>query len=156
MIEKIGVIMDLPNCNTLEIIEERKKFLVKKNQKYTNKNGYILAEIGALDRIINLIKIVQKNSDLGIRIAEENLLENNGHEESNDNEDEILYSYEREINKNSKLDITFLQNNGNKYIIVGLKKYKKSFLKWNYQGKVKFTPDILEEILNKGYEIGII
>jgi hypothetical protein len=151
--------MELPNEVTLEIIEERKKYLLEKSNKQNNKNnGYILREIKALDKVINLIKLIKNifPDDLVNKIIEEKIIENDGVEKIDDNKGyKVLYSYEQNITESSKLDISFIEYEYNlkTYILIALKKY--NLLKWVYQGKIKFTPSILEEILKKSYEIGI-
>jgi hypothetical protein len=51
------------------------------------------------------------------------------------------------------LDISFTQYNGNKHIVLALKKYKRDLLKWAYQGKIITTMEILESIFEKAQEI---
>jgi hypothetical protein len=153
-------IMDLPNEKTLEIIEERKKYLLEKVEKSNNKNSFILREIKALDKVINLIKLIQSNfsDDLIKKTVEEKLIENNNDEETEEYKGyKILYSYEQEISKNNKLEISFLkyEYDSKGYIHIALKKYRNNLLKWIYQGKIKLTPSILEDILNKSHEIGM-
>ena len=63
--------MDLPNINTLKIIEERKNYLVQKSQKRDSVNTYELREIKALERVINLIVLVQNLSKSPIEIDSE-------------------------------------------------------------------------------------
>ena len=150
--------MDLPNEDTLKIIEERKEYLIQKSEKTPSKNSYELREIKALDKIINLINVFQNNipSELKREIAEKNFNEKTNEDELDDNKNyDILHLYEQEITKNSILDIKFIEmkNNSKKYIILALKVYKEKFLKWVYQGKIKLTPIILEQILNKSKEI---
>lgn len=148
--------MDLPNENTIKIMEERKKYLIEKTEKQQNRNGFILGEIKALDRVINLINLVNDNfsEDTIKKIIEENLPENKITEQSDDDTGyKILYSYERDITENNKLEISFVENNLKRYIVLVFKKYRKNLFKWVYQGKVKLTASILEEILKKSHEI---
>ena len=150
--------MDLPNEDTLKIIEERKKYLIQKSEKTSSKNSYELREIKALDKIINLIKIFQNNLfyDFKKEIAENISNEKVNEEELNDDKNyKILHIYEQKMTKNSKLDVKFIEmkSNSKKYIILALKVYKEKLLKWVYQGKIELTPIILEEILNKSNEI---
>ena len=150
--------MDLPNEDTLKIIEERKDYLVKKSEKTPSKNSYELREIKALDKIINLINVFQNNipSELKKEIAEKNFNEKANEDETDDSKNyDVLHLYEQEITKNSVLDIKFIEmkNNSKKYIILALKVYKEKSLKWVYQGKIRLTPIILEQILNKSKEI---
>ena len=150
--------MDLPNEDTLKIIEERKDYLVKKSEKTPSKNSYELREIKALDKIINLINVFQNNipSELKKEIAEKNFNEKANEDELDDNKNyDVLHLYEQEITKNSVLDIKFIEmkNNSKKYIILALKVYKEKSLKWVYQGKIRLTTIILEQILNKSKEI---
>jgi hypothetical protein len=146
--------MDLPDFNTIKILEERINFLKNKNKKNNTVNSFVLAEIGALDRAINLIKIIKNNfpDDILKKILNENEIMNSI-EEVGGNEYEILYSFDKEITKYSKLDISFIQYNEDKQIIIVLKKIKKDFLKWAYQGKIRITVEILEEIIKKANEI---
>jgi hypothetical protein len=145
--------MDLPNNNTLEILEGMKNFLKTKSQKNNIPNSFALAEIGALDRAINLITLMQNNlpDDILQKLATEN--EKNNTAEIEDPNYEVLYTFEKEITKNSKLDISFIQHNEDKQILIALKKFKKKFFKWAYQGKIKTTTKTLEEILKKSNEI---
>jgi hypothetical protein len=53
--------MGIPNKRTFAILEERKNYLIGKNQEYNNENSYINAEISALDTIINFSKSVLNN-----------------------------------------------------------------------------------------------
>jgi len=150
--------MDLPNEDTLKIIEERKKYLIQKSEKNPGKNSFELRELKALDKMINLINIFKNNipSELKREIAEKNFNEKANEDELDDNKNyDIIDLYEQEITKNSILDIKFIEmkNNSKKYIILALKVYKEKFLKWVYQGKIKLTPIILEQILNKSHEI---
>ncbi|MDR1869763.1 MAG: hypothetical protein LBQ82_07235 [Treponema sp.] len=149
--------MDLPNEDTLKIIEERKDYLVKKSEKTPVKNGYELREIKALEKIINLINVFQNNipSELKKEFAEKVFVEKANEEELDDKNYEVLHLYEQELAKNSILDIKFIEmkNNSKKYIILALKVYKEKSLKWVYQGKIRLTPIILEQILNKSNEI---
>jgi hypothetical protein len=144
--------MDLPNEYTLDVIEKRKEYLIEKIKNPYNKNGFIMKEIKALDRVINLLKLIQNgfSDDLIKKIIEEKLIENdNVEKKDNDKRYNILYSYEQEMTKNSKLDISFSEQ----YIHIALKKY--NLLQCIYQGKIKFTPSMLEGILKKAYEVGI-
>jgi hypothetical protein len=155
----------LPNRRTLEIMEERKKYLTAKNEKSDNKNnGAILREIRALERVINLIKLIQDklsgdfSGGLIKETLEEKLIENDGAKGPEDNRDiQVLYSYEQAITKDSKLDISFIryEHNSKEYILIALKKYKSELIKWVYQGKIKLTPSILEEILKKSKKMGM-
>jgi hypothetical protein len=52
---------ELPNERTLKIMEEWKEYLIKKNEKSNKNNGLIVREIKALERVINLIKIIQND-----------------------------------------------------------------------------------------------
>jgi hypothetical protein len=143
--------MDLPDNNTIKILEDRKNFL--KNKKNNAENSFILAEIGALDRTINLIKLFQNNlpDDILKKIITGN--ENNNVKEIKDKDYEILYSFDKEITENLKLDISFIQYKGEKQIIIVLKKFKREFLKWAYQGRIRTTVETLEEIIKKSNEI---
>jgi hypothetical protein len=150
--------MDLPNEDTLKIIEERKDYLIQKSEKKPVKNSYEMREIKALEKIINLINVFQNNipSELKKEIAEKNFNEKANEDELDDNKNyDVLHLYEQEITKNSILDIKFIEmkNNAKKYIILALKVYKEKSLKWVYQGKIRLTPIILEQILNKSKEI---
>jgi len=147
----VGNKMDLPNEDTLKIIEERKKFLVQKSDKTQEKNGYVLQEIKALDKVINLINLFQNNipSEFKKIIAEKPF-----NEKINDELDDsynILNLFEQEISKNSILEIKHIEMkiNSKKYIILALKVYKEKSLKWVYQGKIKLTQAVLEQILNQ-------
>jgi hypothetical protein len=51
--------MDLPDNNTLAILEERKNYLIKRSQ--TGGNSYVMAEIGALDKALNFIHLIQNH-----------------------------------------------------------------------------------------------
>ena len=51
--------MNLPNSDTLKIIEERKNYLVQKSEKRDSVNTYELREIKALERVINLIVLFE-------------------------------------------------------------------------------------------------
>ena len=149
--------MDLPNEDTLKIIEERKDYLIQKSEKKPVKNSYELREIKALEKIINLINVFQNNipSELKKEIAEKVFVEKGNEEELDEKNYEVLHLYEQELAKNSILDIKFIEmkNNSKKYIILALKVYKEKSLKWVYQGKIRLTTIILEQILNKSKEI---
>ncbi|MDR0457320.1 MAG: hypothetical protein LBH20_11640 [Treponema sp.] len=152
--------MDLPNENTIKIIEERKKYLLERTEKQNNRNGFILSEIKALDRISNLINLVKNNfpDDSIKKMIGENLQESNVAEQADDdNGYRTLYSYDQDITENSKLEISFIEyeNNLKRYIVLIFKKYKKNLFKWIYQGKIKLTSSILEEILKKSHEMEI-
>jgi len=143
--------MDLPNEDTLKIIEERKKYLNKKSEKNPEKNSYVLQEIKALEKVINLINLFQSNvpSEFKKIIAEKPF-----NEKVNDELDdsyEILQLFEQEISKNSILEIKHIEmkNTSKKYIILALKVYKEKSLKWVYQGKIRLTAAVLEKILEK-------
>jgi len=87
---------------------------------------------------------------------EKDFNEKNNENESDDKNDyNILYSYEQEITKNSKLDVTFIRMKDSLkiYVILALKIYKDKLLKWVYQGKIKITPVILKKIFYKLKEI---
>jgi hypothetical protein len=150
--------MNLPDNNTIKILEERKNFLINKDQKRNNdqknnsENSYIKAEIGALDRTLNLIKLIQNNfpDDVLIKTTTEKEI---NHNDTVDIEDNVLYSFDRKITEDLKLEIAFIQHNKEKQIVAVLKKYKKSMLKWAYQGKIRMTVEILKEIIEKANEI---
>jgi hypothetical protein len=143
--------MDLPNENTLKTIERRKKYLIE-NQ---NKNGFVLEEIKALDRIINLLTLIRDkySDDEIINLIEKATAETNvtGNSDNDNEEHSVIHSYEQEITKNSRLDVSFIENkyDSKKYILLALKKYKPGSLEWIFQGKIKLTPSILEDILKK-------
>jgi len=40
-----------------------------------------------------------------------------------------------------------------KHIVLVLKKYKKELFKWAYQGKIRITTEVLDEIIRKSNEI---
>jgi hypothetical protein len=145
--------MDLPNNNTIEILEEMKNFLKTKSQRNNIENGFILAEIGALDRAINLITLIQNNlpDDILKKLVTEN--EKDSTEKIEDSNYEVLYTFDKEITKNSKLDISFIQYNEDKQIVIALRKFKRNFFKWAYQGQIRTTPETLEEIIKKSNEI---
>jgi hypothetical protein len=83
--------------------------------------------------------------------------ENNNNEEPEDEKEyEIIYTYEREITKNYKINISFINQRGNKYILFEPKKYVKWKYRWENHGKYKITPTILEEVLKKTNEMRII
>ena len=146
--------MELPDDNSLKILEERKNYLINKSQ---NKgNSYVTAEISVLDKTINFIKLIQNNfpDDILEKIITENELKNkNNNEDDDENNYKTLYSFDKNISKNLKLDISFTQYNGNKQIVLALKKYKRDSLKWAYQGKIITTMEILESIFKKADEI---
>jgi hypothetical protein len=146
--------MNLPNNNTIEILEEMKNFLKTKSQKNSKGNNFISAEISALDRAINLIKLIQDNLPNNIlkKLVSENEKDNDT-EETKENNYEVLYSFEKEMTKNSKLDISFIQHKEGKQIVIALKMFKRNFLKWAYQGKIKTITETLEEIIKKSNEI---
>ena len=135
--------MDLPNSDTVKIIEERKKYLLQKSEKSAGKNGYELRELKALDRIINLINLFQNTVPEDTKTA------------ADETDYDILQSYEREITNNSKLGVSFIKtkNTSKEYILLEQKKYKANQMKWAYQGKISLTPIILEEILRKTTEL---
>jgi hypothetical protein len=147
--------MILPDNNTLKILEERKNYLITK--KDNNVKSYILAEIGALDRAINFIKLIHEKipDEILKKIITENEQENKiNRKENDDNEKyDVLYSYEKEITKDLKLDISFIKYKDEEHIILVLKKYKRNLLKWAYQGKIRTTVEILEEVIKKSREI---
>jgi len=147
----LEVTMDLPNEDTLRVIEERKKYLIKKSEKTPEKNSYVLQEIKALDKVLNLIKLFQNNvpSEFKKIIAEKPFSEKVNDEL--DDSYEILKLYEQEISKNSILEIKYIEmkNNSKRYIILALKVYKEKLLKWVYQGKIRVTQAVLEQILKQ-------
>ncbi|MDR2792391.1 MAG: hypothetical protein LBB61_01815 [Treponema sp.] len=147
--------MNLPDNNTLKILEERKNYLITK--KDANVKSYIPAEIGALDRAMNLIKLVHEKipDEILKKIITESepVTKTNGEEHDDNAKYDVLYSYEKEIAKDLKLDISFIKYKDDKHVILALKKYKRNLLKWAYQGKVRTTLEILEEILEKSKEI---
>jgi len=150
--------MELPNNETLKIINDRKNYLLKKSEKNPIKNSYELQEIKALERVINLLTLYNNSFpyDLKKEIMEKDFNEKNNENESDDKNDyNILYSYEQEITKNSKLDVTFIRMKDSLkiYVILALKIYKDKLLKWVYQGKIKITPVILKKIFYKLKEI---
>jgi hypothetical protein len=150
--------MDLPDTNTLKILEERKNYLNKRIENNTT-NDYTLAEIGAIDRIINFFNLMRNNiSDEIIRTIVEKQENRNekkliGEKYNGEGNYEIVYSYEKELSKNYKLDISFVEYKEERQILLSLKKYKKEFFKWVSQGKVRLDQTILEEILKKSNEI---
>jgi DNA-binding TFAR19-related protein (PDSD5 family) len=147
--------MDLPDNHTIKIFEERRSYLINKNQKENGKNGYVIAEIEAIDKTINFIKLVKNNfpDDILQQLIRENKLKNNVLEKIDENDgNKILHSYERNITNNTKLEISFVEYEEEKHIILVLKKYKKNLLKWAYQGKIRTTVKILEEIIKKSHE----
>jgi len=142
--------MDLPNDDTLKIIEERKKYLIKKSEKDPEKNGYLIPEIKALDKVINLINLFQNvPSEFKREFADKNIKKVS--EEESDNDYTVLQSFEQEITKNSILEIEHIEmkNTSRKFIILVLKVYKEKLLKWVYQGKIRLTVGVLEKILNQ-------
>jgi hypothetical protein len=153
-----GKIMDIPNSsNTFNILEERKNYLIIKNQKNNDKNGYIQAEITALDRIINFSKLIIDNfqDDLIenlIKKYEMESIENNQLDEKK--EYKIIYSYEKEITKIYKINISFIERSDReKHILIEPKKYIKSNYKWEKRGKINLPIKIMEEIIKKTKEI---
>jgi len=143
--------MDLPNDDTLKIIEERKKYLVQKSEKASEINGYVLQEIKALEKVINLINLFQNNIPSEFKKI---IVEKPFNEKVNDELDdsfEILQLFEQEISKNSILEIKYIEmkNTSKRYIILALKIYKEKSLKWVYQGKIRVTAAVLEQILNQ-------
>jgi hypothetical protein len=147
--------MDIPNDRTFEILEGRKNYLVNK-MRDNDKNDYIKAEVYALDKIINFSKYILNNfpDELIKEIIGKNELKNKTVEETeDDNEYKVIYSYERNLSKDFKMDISFIQHKENEEILLVYKKYKRKMFKWAYQGKIRITRAILEEIFNKYNEI---
>jgi hypothetical protein len=154
----IGSIMDLPNNHTIKVFEKKRDYLINKNQKENGKNGYVIAEIEAIDKAINFIKLIKNNfpDDLLQQIIRENELNNTVSEETDaDNGNTLLHSYEKNITTNTKLAISFVEYKEEKHIMLVLKKYKKNLLKWVPQGKIRVPVEMLEEILKKSHEIAI-
>jgi hypothetical protein len=149
--------MDIPNNNTFKILEERKSYLIKKNEDNGNKNGHIQAEIKSLDKIINFSKLILNS--FPNELIEKAIIEyesNNIDEHlENKEEEEIVYTYEENITKTNKINISFVKNKENMYIKLEQKKYVKNKYKWENRGKYYMSLWVLEEILKKAKEIGI-
>ena len=60
------------------------------------------------------------------------------------------------LHQNYKLNISFVKQNKNKYIVLEPKKYARLKFKWETRGKHWITPEVLEEVLKKWNEIEII
>jgi hypothetical protein len=147
--------MDVPNDNTFKVLEERKNYLIIKNQKNNNKSGYMMEEISALDRIINFTKLILNNYQ-NEKTGKKYELENKNSRESDDEKGyEVIFFYEKTIMENYKLNISFIKCKGNNYIQFEPKKYIKSKYKWESKGKCRITSTILEDVLKKANEIEI-
>ncbi|MDR3325331.1 MAG: hypothetical protein LBS82_05035 [Spirochaetaceae bacterium] len=147
--------MDLPNNQTFEVLDRRKNYLVQKMQTKDN-NSYMQAEISALDKVMTFSKYILNNfpHELIMEIIEKIGLEDKTSDETEDDKNyEVLYSYERSLSKEFKIDVSFIRYKENEQILLVYKKYKKTMFKWAYQGKIRITQAILEEILDKCHEI---
>jgi hypothetical protein len=147
-------LMDIPNKNTFEVLEGLKNYLMEKNQKNGNKNDYILAEIKSLERITIFTKFVLNyfpNNYIEKMVIEyetkfENIL---NEQKEDDSKYEVIYSYEKRLSKNYKLNVSFIKYPKEDYILIEPKKYVKNKFRWENHGKFKITPTVLEEILNE-------
>jgi hypothetical protein len=88
------------------------------------------------------------------KLISENESKNNS-EEDDENKYKMLFSFEEYLEKKIKLDISYIQYNENKHIVLSLRRYKKDLFKWEYQGKIITTIEILEKIVGKAREIWI-
>jgi hypothetical protein len=141
--------VDIPDSRAFEILNERKNYLI--NKKQNKDNGYIKAEISALDKVITFSKYILNNfpPELIKEIVEKSELETKTVEATEDGtEYEVLHSYERDLSKDFKITVSFIRHQEKDQILLVYKKYKRRLFKWAYQGKVRITQTILAEILN--------
>jgi len=152
--------MKIPNEKTFKVLEERKKYLLRSQTKDT-KNGYVNAEIEALNRIMDFTKLVLHN--VPDEVMEKTIYQhelnakNNTVEESNEEKEyTILYQYEKEITKFYKISISFINQNGNTFILFEPQKYMKEKYRWENHGKYRITSEVLNDVVKKANEMEIV
>jgi hypothetical protein len=146
--------MDMPDSLTFEILDARKKYLITKYNGDIYRHAYLKREIEALDRIINFTRFVLKNLPgrfikLLFRIDKDKKDKYEKSETEGDKKHEIKYFYEKYINKDFKLDVSFIQTYRNKYIILEPWKYKKDKSEWERTDRCRLSIETLEELQKK-------
>jgi hypothetical protein len=145
--------MKLPVERTFKVLEERKNFLIKEAKKSDSGSGYRWLEIGALDRILNFTKMVFDHfprETIAKMITEYDLNNKPNDEEPEDKrEEEVIYTYEREIYKNYKTKISFIKYKDYTYILFQPQRYVTNKYQWEKRGGFKLTETVLEEVLQK-------
>jgi hypothetical protein len=146
--------VDIPNNNTFRILEYRKNYLVAKSQKDSHANGYVQAEIQALDRIINFTKLIMDNlpPEAIEKVITEHETKNRPAANQQPAQKEtyaIISSYEKQITQDHILRITFLENRGKNYIALEPRQRNRRKYQWENRGKYITTAAILGEILEQ-------
>ena len=144
--------MNMPSSMTFKILEERRNYLILKQKRNILKNAYLEKEIEALDRVMKFTKLALNNLPryfirILLKIDEDKKSKYNKAEDNKNQE--LKYFYEKYINKHLKLDISFIQTEENKYILLYPKKYKQDKLVWEKIDQSQLDLEILEELIKK-------
>ena len=150
---------DIPDFNTLKILEERKYYIFKKLKEKIDKNLYsshLIEEIRALEKTMNFIKWIRNNfeNDTVKNIIEQykmemdkDVEEGDGNEMENSVKSAIYGIFDEKQGKNKKYEIKLSKYKDIKYIIITTQRRKEDKITWKTIGRISMTINRLEKIL---------
>jgi len=148
--------MDIPNLRTLDTLERRKKYLLKKESKNASaeKIAYEEAEIKALENILGFTEMVLTKIPIDVinKTIEEYKSENNisGDDMPEDdiyNDHKILRAGVAHSTKNHKVLYSFIERNNRSFILLRGRKFNPSRTGWETNGVFLFSKTTLDKVI---------
>lgn len=146
--------MNIPNLRTLDTLERRKNYLLKKETMDPVANAYQEAEIRALETILGFtemvitkfpIDMIQKSIEE--YKAENNICDKDMPEDDIYNDHKILRAGVAHSTKNHKVLYSFIERNNRNFILLRGRKFDSSRTGWENNGVFLFSKTTLDKVI---------
>ena len=146
--------MNIPNLRTLDILEKRKNYLLKKEPASAAKNAYQEAEIKALESILGFTEMVLTKVPIEMiekcieeYTSENNISDKDMPEEDIYNDHKILRAGVAYSAKNHKVLYSFIEKDNRNFILLRGRKFNPARIGWETNGVFLFSKTTLDKVI---------